>query len=76
MRLIDADTLIKEISDPRYPYTYDAEYIFKHIINDAPTVECKICKHFEAWGDQEGWCWHFGTKTNDHNICNKVNFNG
>lgn len=51
MRLIDADELIAEISNPKYPYTYDAERVFKRMIDNAPTVDavpvvrCKDCKY-------------------------------
>lgn len=32
MRL-DAEALIAEMSNPKYPYTYDAEHVFKRMID-------------------------------------------
>ena len=79
MRLIDADELIAEISNPKYPYTYDAERVFKRMIDNAPTVdavpvvrcsECRYCfnEDRETPYDGESWwyCERWNKETNVH----------
>ena len=73
MRLIDADELIAEISNPKYPYTYDAERIFKRMIDNAPTVDavpvmrCKDCKYMHSEMEFCKSCIEVKTRSGD--IC-------
>lgn len=71
MRLIDADELIAEIRNPKYPYTYDAERVYRHMIDNAPTVDavpvvrCKDCRYWDKDDSDRELCMCkvLGTRT-------------
>lgn len=63
MRLIDADMIVyDEIGDGLLA-------VFKHNIDDEPTVELIRCHNCEKWGSEDSRCSHFRKITKSTDFC-------